>query len=114
MKYALVNGEREEAQPKVPGICPYCDSPVIAKCGRVRKPYWAHKNKQMCDSWKEPETPWHRAWNSQITVIAPTDDSRSAATTVASLSHDSFRVAMYRKEDNRNLTATFQDGKRVD
>lgn len=62
MKYALVDGARQEAQPKIPGICPCCDSPVIPKCGRVRKPYWAHKSKQICDSGKESETPWHRAW----------------------------------------------------
>ena len=62
MKYALVNHERQEAQPRLPGTCPCCDSPVIPKCGRVRKPYWAHKSKQMCNSGKESETEWHRAW----------------------------------------------------
>lgn len=85
MKYALVNGERQEAHPKLPGICPCCDSLVIPKCGRVRKPYWAHKSKQMCDSWKESETPWHRAWKDcfpkewqEIVQIAENGDKHRA------------------------------------
>lgn len=62
MKYAIVSGKRQEAQPGLSGICPCCDSLVIPKCGTVRKPYSAHKSKQMCNSGKESETPWHRAW----------------------------------------------------
>lgn len=63
MKYASVNGARQEAQPKLSGKCPCCESPVIAKCGTVRKPYWAHKSKKVCNSWKnKPETEWHRTW----------------------------------------------------
>ena len=60
MKYALVNGERQEAQSSLSGKCPCCDSPVIAKCGKVRMPHWAHRG--MCDPWWEGETEWHREW----------------------------------------------------
>jgi len=60
MKFALVNGERKEAQPNINGRCPCCNCPVIAKCGKVRIPHWAHRG--MCDSWWEGETDWHRLW----------------------------------------------------
>ena len=60
MKYALVKGERQEAQPDISGTCPCCDSPVIAKCGEIRMHHWAHRG--MCDPWWEGETEWHREW----------------------------------------------------
>jgi hypothetical protein len=62
MKFALVNGQRQEAQPQLSGKCPGCGSPMIAKCGDVRRPHWAHKGKRFCDPWWENETDWHRAW----------------------------------------------------
>lgn len=62
MKYAIVNGDLQEAQPDLSGICKHCGSPTIAKCGRVKVGHWAHKSKVNCDSWHEPETPWHREW----------------------------------------------------
>lgn len=52
------------------------------------------------------------SWNPQITVIAPIDDSRSAATTITPL-QNSFRVGMYRKADNHSLAATFRAGKQI-
>ncbi len=65
MKYALVNGERQEAQSGLSGKCVCCDSPVIAKCGKVKVRHWAYKGKLMCDPWWE-ETEWHRAWKGQF------------------------------------------------
>lgn len=65
MKYALVNGERQEAQSGLSGKCVCCDSLVIAKCGKVKVRHWAHKGKLMCDPWWE-ETEWHRAWKGQF------------------------------------------------
>jgi competence protein CoiA len=62
MKYALVNGERQQAQPKLSGKCELHGCSVIAKCGRVKVWHWAHIGQQNCDPSKEPETPWHRAW----------------------------------------------------
>jgi hypothetical protein len=66
MRLALVNGERQEAQPSQEGRCPSCASPVIAKCGELRIRHWAHKGRQHCDPWWENETEWHRAWKSQF------------------------------------------------
>lgn len=69
MKFALVNGQRQEAQPKLLGQCPACGAPVVAKCGDVRVHHWAHKGRLDCDPWWENETEWHRAWKDQF----PTD-----------------------------------------
>lgn len=65
MKYALINGERQEAQPGLIGKCQCCDSPVTAKCGAVRMHHWAHTAERECDPWWE-ETEWHRAWKGQF------------------------------------------------
>jgi competence protein CoiA len=35
---------------------------MVAKCGEVRAPHWAHRSRRECDHWWEPETEWHRAW----------------------------------------------------
>lgn len=63
MKFALINNQRFEATPKTKGICPVCNTPVIAKCGKIRENHWAHETKQNCrnDRW-ETEGPWHRNW----------------------------------------------------
>src|SRR5215469_13500771 len=66
MKFAVVEGERREAQPGVPAECPVCGAAMIAKCGHVRVPHWAHRAIRTCDSWWEPETEWHRAWKNQF------------------------------------------------
>lgn len=62
MRFALVNGERTQAKPKLNGICPSCGSDMVAKCGRVRVWHWAHKGMPPCDPWWESETEWHRRW----------------------------------------------------
>ncbi len=62
MKYALVEGERQEAQPGRSGQCLCCKRPVVAKCGAVRIWHWAHRGRLECDHWWEIETEWHRAW----------------------------------------------------
>lgn len=67
MKYASVNGERREAEPKLlGGTCPNCEREVIAKCGQQRIWHWSHKGKLECDHWWEPETEWHRDWKSKF------------------------------------------------
>lgn len=66
MKFALVNGQRNEAQPSVPGVCQNCDQPVVAKCGELRIWHWAHKGKRQCDPWWENETEWHLNWKSNF------------------------------------------------
>jgi competence protein CoiA len=64
MRFALVNKQRHEAQPKLLGICPVCGHPMVSKCGKVKVWHWAHKASGACDPWWENETEWHRAWKS--------------------------------------------------
>lgn len=68
MKFALVNGERREAQPDLSGQCPTCDHSMTAKCGDVKVWHWAHKKAKPCDPWWENETEWHRAWKGQFPI----------------------------------------------
>jgi hypothetical protein len=62
MKFALVNGTRQEAQPKLSANCPICSDPMVAKCGEQRMWHWAHKGTLHCDPWWENESEWHRNW----------------------------------------------------
>lgn len=66
MKFALVNGQRQEPQPNLSGECPGCGSPMVARCGDVRVWHWAHRGRRHCDSWWENETQWHRDWKGQF------------------------------------------------
>lgn len=66
MKCALVNGQRQEAQPNLSGMCPGCGRLAVAKCGEVRVWHWAHNGHRLCDPWWENETVWHRAWKNQF------------------------------------------------
>jgi competence protein CoiA len=68
MKYALVDGQRQEAEPGRSGVCPACDGPMVARCGNVRVHHWAHRVGAECDRWWEPETQWHRNWKNQFPV----------------------------------------------
>ena len=66
MKFALVNGRRQEAQHNLSGECPSCRRSMVAKCGEVRVRHWAHKGRLLCDPWWENETEWHRTWKDQF------------------------------------------------
>ncbi len=66
MRFALVNGERHEAQPGLSGNCRSCGDLMVAKCGKIRIPHWAHRGEIICDPWKEKETEWHRSWKGQF------------------------------------------------
>lgn len=66
MRYANVNGERAAAMQGLAGTCPACGSPVVPKCGSLRAHHWAHRGKRSCDSWWEPLTEWHRAWQDRF------------------------------------------------
>lgn len=68
MKFSLVNGQRQEAQTSLAGVCPACGRPTIAKCGDVKAWHWAHRGKRDCDPWWENETEWHRAWKDKFPV----------------------------------------------
>lgn len=69
MKFAIVNGQRQEAQPGLSGKCPAYDHPMVAKCGELKMWHWSHHGRHVCDPWRETQTPWHRAWKNQF----PTD-----------------------------------------
>ncbi|MGR3635365.1 MAG: competence protein CoiA [Shimia sp.] len=62
MKFANLNGERLEPAPKLTAKCPFCESDVIARCGKLRVWHWAHKSTTHCDHWWESEKQWHRDW----------------------------------------------------
>ncbi len=66
MKWALVDGQRQEANPDRLAICPACKSPVFARCGDIRIPHWAHRGKRDCDKWWENETEWPRNWKDRF------------------------------------------------
>jgi hypothetical protein len=66
MKYALANGQRQEAQPNLSGECLGCGRAMVARCGEVRVHHWAHRGRRLCDPWWENETEWHRAWKDQF------------------------------------------------
>ena len=66
MLYSLVEGVRRKPFPRGKGICPYCGSPTVAKCGKKVTWHWAHQPNPDCDPWQENETEWHRQWKSQF------------------------------------------------
>jgi competence protein CoiA len=66
MKYALVDGSRREAEPRLSGACPGCGFKMVAKCGERRAWHWAHRGVQHCDRWWESETEWHRGWKNRF------------------------------------------------
>ena len=66
MKFAVVDGERREAQRGLSGTCPLYGHAMIAKCGEHRVHHWAHRANCACDHWWEPETKWHRDWKDQF------------------------------------------------
>ncbi|WP_446425340.1 competence protein CoiA family protein, partial [Mailhella sp.] len=67
MKFAIVDGERREALISGQrGVCPGCGAEVVAKCGRVKTPHWAHKSKSDCDSWWQNKGEWHRIWQDEF------------------------------------------------
>lgn len=68
MKFAIVNGERREAEKGLNGTCPGCGAAMVAKCGEIKISHWAHQGKRMCDPWWENETEWHRTWKGQFPV----------------------------------------------
>lgn len=68
-KYALVNDIKSEPSPGLKGFCQSCGSTMIAKCGPIRVPHWAHSKCEGCDPWWENETIWHREWKDQFPIV---------------------------------------------
>ena len=61
-RFAIVEGQRREAERGISGVCPLCGQAMIAKCGEHRVWHWAHRANRNCDTWYEPETEWHLNW----------------------------------------------------
>lgn len=68
MRFAIVNGEKIEAERGLTGACGGCGQPMIPKCGRIKMKHWAHKSQCECDHWWENETEWHRSWKNSFPV----------------------------------------------
>jgi len=66
MRFALVDGQRREAESGLSGECDGCGSALVAKCGEVRVRHWAHRARRNCDPWWENETEWHRSWKARF------------------------------------------------
>jgi hypothetical protein len=66
MKFAIVEGERREAEPGLSATCVGCGKATVAKCGELRVWHWAHRSARTCDHWWEPETEWHRVWKNNF------------------------------------------------
>ena len=66
MRYALIEGKRTEARPRLRGMCQCCGCQTIAKCGDHVVWHWAHRQREDCDSWWESETEWHRSWKDRF------------------------------------------------
>ena len=65
MRYARGPGpdpQLIEAERGRTGTCPGCGSALVAKCGTIVSPHWAHHARPDCDDWSEPESEWHLAW----------------------------------------------------
>lgn len=68
MRFAIVNGEKREAQKGLSGICLGCEQQVIPKCGPIKIHHWAHASHCECDHWWENETEWHRSWKNHFPI----------------------------------------------
>lgn len=66
MRFALVDGERREAETGLRGECPGCGNSMIGNHGEIKVPYWRHESRRHCDQWWESETEWHRAWKNEF------------------------------------------------
>jgi len=62
MIWGNLKDSRVKATPKKKATCPICKGELVSKCGDVMQWHWAHKSKEDCDSWYEPESNWHRNW----------------------------------------------------
>jgi len=117
MKYALVNGEKEEATKGAKGVCQICGSELIAKCGEVNINHWAHKGNHNCDPWWENETDWHRSWKNNFPKewqeIIHTDEN-SGEKHIADVKTDSnwvleFQRSHIKPEERRSRNAFYSN-----
>lgn len=66
MIWAIKNNIKTKAIPKSKAKCPICNEELISKCGNIKIWHWAHKSKNDCDNWYEPESIWHLKWKNEF------------------------------------------------
>mgnify|MGYP001559531292 CR=1 FL=1 len=66
MQYAIVEGVKRKPFKGGKGLCPLCDVPVIAHSGEIEQEHWQHAPGAICDTWHEPKTAWHIAWQNKF------------------------------------------------
>ena len=64
----IFDKNREKAEKGEIGICPLCDSELVAKCGDINIHHWAHKIKSDCPYTGEGETRWHLEWKENFNI----------------------------------------------
>jgi competence CoiA-like predicted nuclease len=64
----ISTGKRLAAEKGLQAICEMCAGPLVAKCGKIMIHHWAHNASPCTDTWKEPESPWHREWKSNFPI----------------------------------------------
>ena len=66
MKYAFVDGQRQEARRVRSGVCPACDGAMVPRCGRSGYTI-GHTAREVCaTTGGSPETEWHRCWKNRF------------------------------------------------
>lgn len=66
---ALLSSRRIRPEPGIRAECPFCHTPVTAKCGRIKAWHFAHLT-GTCESWAEPDTEWTNYWKSLFPLEA--------------------------------------------
>ena len=105
MQYALIDGDRVEANRGLNAVCPLCRAPVIPKCGAIVVHHWAHLSKKDCDDWWEPETPWHRKWKAcatrtEVTIQKHRADIVTSRGLIVELQHSNLSLADVRARED--------------
>jgi len=95
-----------EATPGESAYCPGCGDPVIAKCGDVNAWHWAHKIREDCDPWSEPESAWHIDWknhfprsNQEVILPPHRADIRTDNRLVIELQHSAISPEVIRERE---------------
>lgn len=71
MLQAWMDGEAEPRPPRVKGeraVCRDCNCDLFAVLPIENAWHWRHRGGD-CDSWSEPETPWHAGWKAKFDVL---------------------------------------------
>ena len=100
------DGEPCQAAPGESAFCPGCGEEVVAKCGEVNVWHWAHKSRDDCDPWSEPESEWHIGWknlfpriNQEVVLPPHRADIRTDSGLVIELQHSAISPEVIRERE---------------